>query len=121
MTESDLGEDDAADEVAGQGTPASDMSSLVMVVMVVMLVMVVMDGSPQLTNLTLPPRRCWPRTPGSFENGNWWQKICSPARPDAKGHQSGFYIDSDFFEVTRTNRRNVFLNKDLLLSRPLES
>ena len=101
MTESDLGEDDATDEVAGQGTPASDMSSLVMVVMVVMLVMVVMevmvvmDGSPQLTNLTLPPRRCWPRTPGSFENGNWWQKICSPARPDAKGHQSGFYIDSD--------------------------
>ena len=33
VTESDLGEDDATDEVAGQGTPASDMSSLVMVVM----------------------------------------------------------------------------------------
>ena len=29
VTESDLGEDDAADEVAGQGTPASDMSSVI--------------------------------------------------------------------------------------------
>ena len=66
VTESDLGEDDAADEVAGQGTPASDMSSLVMVVMVVMVVMLVMvvmvvtDDPPKLTNLTLTRRRCRP-------------------------------------------------------------
>ena len=68
---------------------------VVMVLTVVMFVMVVMDGPPKLPNLTLPPRRCGPRTARSFENRNWWQKICSPARPDAKGYQSGVHIDSD--------------------------